>query len=403
MFRTFFKFLFFIIFLTFLVVAIALIAAPYFVRQDQVRAFIEKNISLPDDKKLELPEKIEFGLFPYMHFETAKLQIVGDQIPSQTFEKVKFGFDFNDLFGNSVDFDVRTRYQGVDYDANIDIIDYKGFYQNGATPVVIKAVSPVPFKLKGDLRIEDESRSLKNFVLNHKKTTAKGTVKHSLKGAKSHSIEGNVVIDTDNVDDLRRLAVFEKYSDTFNLLEGAGKLVVAFSTTGYDSYTYKKNLDAEGTFKFSEMTVYGFDLDEIARNPFQVKFVEDYSRRIDIDSVTGLFTTENGLMKLTDAKAQSKRINILSNGLVNVADENMNLDVDLDLNLETKKVNVPLKVKGNFDKPKVTPRYDETIKNNLPALLEGQDLRKGIDKDKLKENFKQIEDDFKNLFRGFKR
>ncbi len=407
MFKSFFKILFFVIVLNILIMAIALVAAPYFVRQDQVKAFIEKNVSLPDEKKIKLPSEIKFGLFPYMHFETEKVQIVGDKIPTQTFESVKFGFDFNDIWGNSIDFDIRTKYQGVSYDANIDIRDYKSFYENGKTPIVIDAVKPVPFGLKGDLEIFEAKRSLKNFTLTHKKTSARGNLNHEiLKDGENTKIDGNLTIDTDNIDDLRRLAKFEQYNDKFNLVDGSGKLVFGFSTKGSDSYTFQKNLNSEGSFKFNDIKVNGFDLEEIARNPLEIKFIEDYSRNIPIDKADGMFEINNGLMQLSNVNANSNRFVMDTKGLVNIPDQEMNLDVDLDLNLASKDVMVPLKVKGTFEKPKIIPRYNDAIVNNLPAILEKNGVNiKNLDAEKIGNellkggNSKEIKENLKNLFK----
>lgn len=408
MFKSFFKLLLFVILLTFLVVAVALVAAPYFVRQDQVKAFIEKNITLPDQKKLKIPGKIKFGLFPYMYFETKEVKIVGKKIPSQIFNDVKLGFNINDIFAKGIDFGIKTKYQNIKYDANIDLVDYKGFYQKGKTPISIKARAPIKFDLKGNLEIDGRRKSFKDFTLNHKKTSVTGTINLETKDSKNIKIEGNVVVDSDNIDDLRRLAFFDKYQDKFNLLEGGGKVVLGFATSGYDPYTYKKNLDAEGSFKLSDVKVYGFDLEEIARNPLEVKFLEDYSRKIDIDSISGIFVIENGLANISEMKAASSRLNVRSEGLVNIADETLNLDVELDLNSETQKIKAPLKVKGSFDKPKIVPKYGKALVDNLPALLE----KKGFDVNKLnaetigKEIFKggsskDIKNNLKNLFKGF--
>lgn len=408
MFRSFFKLLLFVILMTLVIVSAALVAAPYFVRQDQVKAFIEENITLPDNKKLVLEGDIDFGLFPYMYFETKKVDIKGEGVPTQTFENVKVGFDFNDLFGKGVDFDIRTKYMGIAYEANVDIRDYKSFYQQGKTPVVIKAAKPISFSLKGDLAIDGKKRSFKNFIISHKKTTVKGTINHELTNNKNQKIDGNVVIDTDNIDDLRRLAFFEKYYDKFNLLDGIGKVVLGFDTKGYDDYTFRKNLNAEGSFKLENVNVYGFDLEEIARNPLEVKFKEDYSRKITIDDASGLFTVDKGLMSLKDTNANSQRLKLKTKGLINLAEENLNLDADLDLDMETNKLDVPLKIKGSFEKPKITPRYDEAIMKNLPTLLQNKIDSQNLGKDLLQGgsgDLKQIEDDLKNniknIFKGF--
>lgn len=383
MFRSFFKLILFVFSLTALVLVVSLVAAPYFVRQDQVKLFIEKNVTLSDDKKIQLPKKIEFGLFPYMHFETEEVNILNGKHVEEKFENVKFGFDFNDILGKSIDFDVKVTHNKISYDANIDVIDYRNFYNNGSTPIVVKAKLPVPFTLKGNLKIDGKKRHFKDFVLSHKKTTLKGTINHESKGVKSQKIDGNIALDTDNIDDLRRLAMFDQYKSKFNMLEGTGKVVLAFSTSGYDEYTYKKNLDSEGSLKFNNIVVYGFDLDEIARNPAEVKFVEDYSRKIEVENASGLFAINKGVAELKDVIAKSAVIDLSAKGFADVAEESLNIEVNADLNTATQKLNAPLDIKGSFESPKISVRYGEAIVNNLPAILGagGGNLEKDLKKE----------------------
>jgi hypothetical protein len=119
-----------------------------------------------------------------------------------------------------------------------------------------------------------------------------------------------------------------------------------------------------------------------------------------------MFEINKGLMKLSNVKASSPRFVLDTKGLVNLPEQSMNLDVDLDLNLASRDVMVPLKVKGTFEKPLVTPRYNEALINNLSEILENQGINiKNLDAEKISNellkggNSKEIKDNLKNLFK----
>jgi len=404
MFRTLFKFIFITLILTLIIIAVALVAAPHFVRQDQVVAFIQKNVALPGDRKLQLTENVDFGMFPYMHFETAKIEITEKDKVVETLRDVRFGFDFNDIFGSSIDFDIKARHKGITYDLNINILEYRSFYEKGNTPVSIKAAQPIKLKFTSDLNISNDKTSLKNIVLTHKSTVAKGNLNYSKTKSKLQKFEGNLNIDSDNIDDIRRLVLFESYNDKFNLTEGKGKVVLGFNTVGKDEKSFKRNLNSEGSFKISDAAIYGFDIEEIALNPGQIKFEEEYSRKINLQKVDGNFVVNNGVAKLSNVFAHSSKVKMDMSGIVNLVQETLNLNTNLDINLSVRQIELPLKIKGSIKDPSVKLKYANAIKNNLQPILDkkgislesiGADLIKG-DKSKLK----SIEDELKKDIKG---
>ena len=73
-------------------------------------------------------------------------------------------------------------------------------------------------------------KTLNNFVLTYKQTVVKGNIELTANNDKSSTIKGSAVLDTTNIDDLRRLVDFKNYNDAFNATSGKGKFIISFAT-----------------------------------------------------------------------------------------------------------------------------------------------------------------------------
>lgn len=374
---------------------VALAAAPFFVRQDQVRSFIEENIALPDDQKLILSENIDFGFFPYSYIETKQFSIKDQSGLEKTFKDVKLGFDFNSIFTKSLGFDFNVVYNDIPYQGNLNIVDYRQYLEQNKSPIELNIEKPVPADLTGLLSIEGDLLKFSDFVLEHKKTTAEGDVEVLTK-ANGQKIKGNLSVNSDNIDDLRRLALFDQYNDDFDLLSGKGNLVLSFETEGNDGYSFRRNLNTQGKIDFKDTVLYGIDLYEIVNNPKVIELTKNASKKLNLDDISSSLNIINGVIKAKDFKAVSEKLAVAATGDIDIADETILLATDINAILSSEEIELPLLIRGDIRDPKITPRIDEKMLRKVGEVLSEKGIKiKGLEsgknKEVLDETMKQIE------------
>lgn len=377
------------ILIAFAILVIAGIAAPFLVSQEKVISFVEKQIELSDNKKLKIESPVKFGFFPYAYFETDKASIISSNGIKQTIENLLFGFDFNDLITKNIDFDLEARYQGVDYKANVALDNYSNFIDKKPTKVNINFETPVPFELVGDLVVDEKSKKLNDFTITHKQTTAKGNMEFRAEENNAQFIKGDVVIDTKNIDDIRRLLDFDNYNSNFSLTSGKGKIIISFDTLGSNKQEYLKTLNAEGSLKISDAAVYGLDLKEIVQTFGQVEFQETSSKKIDINSADSSFIIANSVAKIINFNAVNPMASINSNGIIHLIKETTDTNFDINANIEGTKVNLPLRIYGPFKDPKIRAKAINAVINNTEGLRKITDQ---INDDKVKDTINSVFD-----------
>jgi len=372
-----------------LVIIIAVVAAPYFLRQEQVVSFLENKLILPDNNKIKIESPVKFGIFPYAHFSTEKASVISPDGLTKKFENLLFGFNFNGLITRNIGFDLQAKYNGTDYKANVGVEDYSKFLKNEDTLIDIKVENPVPFTLKGDLKSTDNGKELKNFTLTHKQTTARGNIVFKNLANGINSISGSVVLDSENIEDLRKLTDLKNYNDDFNQISGKGKAVISFSTTGKSDYDYKRNLDAEGSLKVTNAAIYGIDLEEFLRSMGQVKMEKNPNKSIPIDSIDSSFVSNKGLVNISNFKMLNNKGTATGNGTVDIADERINSNLNINASVEGNSVNLPLLITGDLKNPIVKPMAIKAIITNASQLKQFTDQ---IKNEKVRDTLKSVFD-----------
>lgn len=387
--KTFFKFMFRSILIAIIIIIVAVIAAPHFIRQDQVVAFIEDKVKLPGNSKLKIQTPVEFGFFPYAHISAPLATLTSADGITKKFENILFGFDFNSLITKNIDFDLETKFEGVDYKANVGIGDYSKFLNSEDTDLDIKVENPVPFTLKGVLKTTSTGKELKNFVLTHKQTVARGNITFQNMANGVNGISGSVVLDTENIDDLRRLADKEHYNDPYSRLSGKGKAVLSFATAGTNDYQYKRNLNAEGSMKINDAVIYGIDMDEFLRSFGQTKLSSDASKMTPIDAVDLAFVSNRGVANISNFKMYNKKGTATGTGTIDIADEKINSNLNINAEVEGNSANLPLQISGNLKDPSVRPLAVQAVITNAASL---QQLTGQIKNEKVRDTLKSVFD-----------
>ena len=374
MIKSFFKILLFVFLITIFLIVGCLLAAPYLVRQDQIRAYVEKDFKLPDGKQLKLPEHIDFGVFPYVYLKTKEVIIKSPTEADLSLKNISLGFSFNDLLSNSVKFDIGVNFKDNDYQGEVKIVEYQKFYKEGTSPVEINLSKPIPAELNGVLTIKNGVTKFNEFKLTHKDTNISGDIELANAGGKKNKINGNVTFDTKNIDDVRRLIQFDKYKDELSLLEGVGLVKLKFDTIGSDDYEFRRNLNAIGSVKLDDVILYGFDLEEIISNPAIVSFTNDKLRKIDLNGLSTAFKVQKGIARISDILANSDKLNVTGNGTLDIAEEIVNLSTLLDINLPKAQMKLPVDIIGDVRNPKIKARIDKLLKGKITdALGQAQD------------------------------
>ncbi|MDX1950330.1 MAG: AsmA-like C-terminal region-containing protein [Rickettsiales bacterium] len=358
-------------------IIISLILAPFVVRQEQVKSFITKNVELPEGYKLKIASDINFGIFPYSFVEFAKAEITKQDGSTQTIEDFLLGFTFNDLLSKGIDFDFNAKLSGKTYQGNLKIEDFKNFRSNRKSNIILTLSSPIPASLKGFIEFNDNSKKLSNFTFVHSETTARGEVEISnLKNG--NAVKGNVVINTANLDELRRLIDFENFADTQKKLAGKAVINSQFETSGNNDMEYKKNLKAQGDFNVTSAEIYGFDINEFLANPLNYKNQKDYSKKTIIDSITGVYNILDGVAGITSVNAYNQTTKLIANGNYNLLTKQIDMMSDISTNIAGQNISLPVRLEGDVNKPKVIPNVSEGLKRNLPDIINNPKLQEVI-------------------------
>lgn len=375
----------------FIFLVVASLAAPTFIRQDQVLAFLQKNVELPEGKKLKIDSKIKFGIFPYSYVEVARAEIVSADGATETLENILLGFTFNDIISKGIDFDFNVKSKGVDYKGNIAIKDFKKFRSERKSPVVLTLQSPVALNAKGLLTFVGDTKKFSDFVVTHKNSMVQGNIEATTPSTKINSVKGDVVINTANIDEVRRLFDLENANDPFTPATGKGKINAKFETSGQTEVDYKKNLKAQGNFQITNGEIYGFDLNEFVNDPFVYVYKKDPSKKTVVDNASGNFSALDGNLGLSGINANNNIAKIVANGSINLLVETIELMSEINALVGGQNISIPVAVTGDVKKPKITPNVGEGIARNLPAIINNPKVHDYIADPKNKETVDKID------------
>ncbi len=374
----------------FIFLLVASLAAPTFIRQDQVLAFLEKNVELPDGKKLKIDSKVKFGVFPYSYIEVARAEIVSADGRSQTLENILFGFTFNDLISKGIDFDFNAKIEGVDYKGNLAIEDFKTFRAQRRSPINLNLQFPVQLSLKGNLEFINDTKKLSNFTIVHKNSMMRGNIQAETPNTNINKVSGDVAINTTNIDEIRRLVDFKNANDPFTPAIGKGLINAKFETIGATEYDYKKNLKSQGDFQISNAEIYGFDLNEFIADPFVYVYKKDPTKKTYVDSANGKFSALDGTLGLSGINIINNVAKVVANGNINLLTEKVDVMSEISAQVGGQPVSIPVAVSGDINEPKVVPNVGEGIVRNLPSLVNNSKVQEYIKDPKNKDTVDKV-------------
>jgi len=391
--RSTLKFILKIFIITLLILVIALVAAPFFIRQEQIKNFIQNKVSLSSGSKLAIEGDINFGIFPYSFVSIPKAIITDKKGAVTSIDNLKFGFNPASLLKKSVTFDISLKLDPVEYAGHIEFKDYHNFIDNGESAVEINLEKPVTVNATAYFERKGDKVSLLNIKATHKQTQLVGSFQSIFSG-NSQNINITGTIDTQNLDDLRKLYKLNDAEKDFSLFSGIGKVDFNVSTSGIKSEDFISNLNGKGSINLSQATIYGLDLGEIIGAPQAVKMEKNYDKKIEINKADATFTITNGIAVTQDLNITSSFANAQAKGQADLSKQILAANIDVNANLAAAQVNIPLTVSGSFGDLKVSTRGSDAILNNLNALknaskIQLNNVKINLDKDSL-ENIKDI-------------
>jgi uncharacterized protein involved in outer membrane biogenesis len=392
-----------ILLITFLIIATALVAAPFFVRQEQVKNFIQERVKLADNAKLVIEGNIDFGVFPYANVKIPLAKIVKTDGTEQVFEKVSVGFDTLDLIAKSIDFDFAFKNKKIYYSGNLQILDYNNFVKNGASAINLKLEKPARINLVGNLLTSATEYKFENFVITHKQTEAKGNLVavKTVENGLQISLDSELV--SENIEDLRKLTLIGTDANkSFNQLSGEGNAKLRLNTQGLNSDDFKKNLSGEGSINIDSASIYGIDINELIGAPQETKLEKTSSKKIDISDVDIRFNIENGVAKVKEFSANNQLAYLSGQGVVDIVQKALKFSVDIDAEVASARVKIPLLVSGQFDNIKFAPRVGDALIQNVDKIIgENKIQLKNIKINLDKNNLGKSVEDIKNIGKSF--
>lgn len=392
-----------ILLITFLIIATALVAAPFFVRQEQVKNFIQERVKLADNAKLVIEGDIDFGVFPYANVKIPVAKIVKADGSEQVFEKVSLGFDTLDIIAKSIDFDFTVKHKNVSYVGNLKFVDYNNFVKNGASPIVLKLEKPANIHIKGDLSSSGEQHKFENFVITHKQTEAKGNLIATKSAEKGMKIKFDTEIKSENIEDLRKLTLIGTDANkSFDQLSGEGTANLSLTTSGLTTEEFKKNLNGEGAINIDTASIYGIDINELIGAPQETKLEKTSNKKIDISDVDIRFNIENGVANVKEFSANNQLAYLSGQGVVDIIQKALKFSVDIDAEVASARVKIPLLVSGQFDNIKFAPRVGDALINNVDKIIGENKIQfKNIKINLDKNNLGKSVEGLKNLGKSF--
>jgi hypothetical protein len=393
-----------ILLITFLIIATALVAAPFFVRQEHVKNFIQERVKLADNAKLVIEGDIDFGVFPYANVKIPVAKIVKTDGTEQIFfEKVSLGFDTLDIIAKSIDFDFTVKHKNVSYVGNLKFVDYNNFVKKGASPIILKLEKPANIHIKGNLSSSGEQHKFENFVITHKQTEAKGNLIATKSAEKGMEIKFDTEIKSDNIEDLRKLTLIGTDANkSFDQLSGEGTANLSLTTSGVTTEEFKKNLNGEGAINIDTASIYGIDINELIGAPQETKLEKTSNKKIDISDVDIRFNIENGVANVKEFSANNQLAYLSGQGVVDIIQKALKFSVDIDAEVASARVKIPLLVSGQFDNIKFAPRVGDALINNVDKIIGENKIQfKNIKINLDKNNLGKSVEGLKNIGKSF--
>jgi AsmA protein len=196
------------------------------------------------------------------------------------------------------------------------------------------------------------------------------------------------------------------------IIHGKLESSLKFSLEGDTPDTVKKSLNGNGYLKFLNGAIVGIDIPGMVRNvktSFMGGEKSTEKPRTDFAELHVPFTITNGLVDTPGTTLASPLLRITVKGKTDLVSETLDMRVEpkfvatLKGQGDTKErsgIMVPVLISGTFAKPKFNPDLKSMVKSVLPTE---EELKKVIKDGKIdKEELKKTEEQFKELFKGFK-
>jgi hypothetical protein len=371
--------------LTVVIIITALLAVPYIYSKNELQNYIESNVVIPGGKKVKINSGLDFGVFPKISLDIADLDIIDKFGSKQKVKNFQASMGFFDAFTGYM----RVKYSGV-YGANpfkgkLSISDYYAMQKRKPSEFKLRLDIPFVIELTGTFQLKENEIALHDYNLYHKTTRVSGDIILTRLNDVEFSLINHISLVTENLDDIHKLLnqiYFDKNTyENFQTFEGSGRMNFTFSAKGDSIFALKRNLSGQGSIRLKDVKINGYSLDEIAKDPVNVKFLPDESRVIAIDNVSGVFTVLNGIFSTNDFQMKGKKLNFSSSGGYDIADEKIDLAINLNADLSTAKITLPLIIRGDLSSPRIIGNYAKASGNNgeEPTPEEQAQLRANLD------------------------
>lgn len=196
-------------------------------------------------------------------------------------------------------------------------------------------------------------------------------------------------------------------------IEGPANATLGFSGSGNSVHDWMHSLSGGGQIVVKDGVIKGYSLSKLFRNVADAFLTPDQKTAVEDTKFTSLsaqMTADNGILTLTESSLDAPLLRATATGTVSLKDKLLDLYLK-PLVVPSLKAQsegnagllVPIKVKGSFDNPKITPDLKAAVSEALsdPQKLkdaaavireEGREIREQFQGNKkaLKEGFEQL-------------
>jgi AsmA protein len=213
---------------------------------------------------------------------------------------------------------------------------------------------------------------------------ATATLEPSVKGTASVGINLTV----DGVSGLPLL----KDAAGFDWIDGRGRVALAIAGAGASEQAIVETLNGKADFVFTNGAIIGFDFPEMIRGLTQGRIgrlERSPNARTAFSEAGASFQIRNGIAETNDLRAISPAVRVTGTGTVSLGPRQIDVVLRPRLGggsqpsanvggLDLSKLDVPINVKGSWERPSITPDLGGVLKGNAETFRElGRQLQQG--------------------------
>ncbi len=178
----------------------------------------------------------------------------------------------------------------------------------------------------------------------------------------------------------------------FDWIDGKGKVQIAVAGGGISEQAIMETLNGKAEFSFTNGAIVGFNFPELLRGLGQGRIGSldrSPTARTEFSEAGASFQIRNGVAETKDLRAISPAVRVMGAGTVSLGPRQIDVVLRPRLSgapsvpggggsIDLSALDIPIKVKGSWERPQITPDISGVLKGNAETFREiGRQLQQG--------------------------